>query len=58
LPLIEGPESEKKGGKKSDLETRITDRLLNLNSNQQEDIAKLKQTVEELKKAFDEKIRR
>lgn len=69
LPLIESSNevnasNDKKNkasggaGKKSDLETRITERLMNINSQQHEEIQKLKSQLEELKKAFDEKIRR
>ena len=54
-PLVD-PDS--KGKSRSDLEDRLSDKILQMSSKQQDETSKLKYEFDELKRAFDEKIRR
>ena len=54
-PLVD-PDS--KGKSKSELEDRLSDKILQMSSKQQDETSKLRNEIDELRRAFDEKIRR
>ena len=61
MPLIDDGDDDKKStgkSKKNDLESRLTDKVYKMTQSQNDSISKIKIVVEELKKAFEEKIRR
>lgn len=54
-PLVD-PDS--KGKSKSELEDRLSEKILQMSSKHQDETSKLRNEIDELRRAFDEKIRR
>ena len=58
MPLVDQGGPDDKKGKRQGLEARLTDKMFAFTSTQSNATAKLRLEVDELKKTFDEKIRR